>query len=139
ALPTSDNTNETSVTTLLPQMPAPIATAASVVTQSGFTANWNAAAGATGYELDVSLDNFATFAAGFNSLAVTGTSAAVTGLTASTAYKYRVRATGAQPVSVNSNVIDVTTLVAQMETPTATAATGVTPTGFFANWNLVDG
>jgi hypothetical protein len=139
ALPTSDNSNDISVTTLLPQMPAPIATAATGITQDGFTATWNAAAGAAGYELDVSLDNFATFAAGFNSLAVTGTNAPVTGLTASTSYKYRVRATGAQPVSVNSNVIDVTTLVAQMETPTATAATEVTPTGFFANWNLVDG
>lgn len=44
--------NEVSFTTT--NIPAPVATAATNISSSGFTANWNAVAGATGYYLDVS-------------------------------------------------------------------------------------
>jgi uncharacterized delta-60 repeat protein len=130
---TSANSNVIDVTTLVNP---PAATAATTITQTGFTANWNAVTGATGYRLDVSADNFATFVTGFSDKTVSGTSEAVTGLTANTAYKYRVRAVNAGGTSANSNVIDVTTLV---NPPAATAATTITQTGFTANWNAVTG
>jgi hypothetical protein len=88
------------------------ATAATVITATGFTANWNSVVGATGYRLDVSSDNFATLLTGYNNLAVSSTSQAVTGLNATTTYQYRVRATNAVGPSGNSNVISATTLQA---------------------------
>lgn len=115
---------------------APTAIAATTVTATGFTANWNSLVGATGYLLDVSADNFSTFVSGFNALSVTGISSVVTGLSANTAYSYRVRAVNANGTSANSNAITVTTLVAS---PVATAATSTTLTGFTANWNAVTG
>src|SRR5205085_3256670 len=56
---TSGNSNEISATTLAPPN-APIASAATSVTSTTFTANWSGVGGATGYRLDVSEDNFAT-------------------------------------------------------------------------------
>ena len=137
---TSANSNVIDVTTAATPA-APVATAATSVTNVGFTANWNAVTGATGYRLDVSTDNFATFITGFNNKTVSTTSDVVTGLTAATAYKYRVRAVNANGTSVNSNVIDVTTLATPRppDAPVATAAISISQTGFTANWNAVTG
>lgn len=85
---------------------APVATAATSVSDTGFTATWNAAPGATDYRLDVSADNFATLLPGYANLVVGGLSQAVIGLSASTSYKYRVRAANSVgTVSPNSNTI----------------------------------
>ena len=115
---------------------APIATAATAITTTSFTANWGSVTGATGYRLDVSTDNFSTFVGGFNNLAVASTSQSVTGLTPGTVYSYRVRAESGAGTSGNSNVINTITLPAA---PAATAATGVTATSFTANWGSVTG
>ena len=81
---------------------APVVAAATAVGVSGFTANWAAVPGATGYQVDVSASaTFATFVTGYNSLAVTGTSVSVTGLTGNVPYYYRVR-TVANCVSISS-------------------------------------
>jgi hypothetical protein len=116
--------------------PAPVASAASVVTTSGFNANWAAAVGATSYTLDVSTDNFATFVSGFNAKSVTATTQAVTGLTAGTSYSYRVSSVNATCTSVASPAISAITL---FTTPSASAATAITPSGFTANWAAVTG
>jgi hypothetical protein len=131
---TSGNSNIIDVLTL----PAPpVAVAASNVSASGFTANWNAVPSATAYRLDVSADNFASLVSGYNDKVVTGTSDAVTGLTQGTAYRYRVRAVNSSGLSGNSNIVDVSTLATA---PTiATAATSISQTGFTANWNPVTG
>lgn len=100
---------------------APIATTATAITSSGFTANWNAVPGAASYLLDVSADNFATFIPGFNGLSVTATSQAIPGLTPNTAYVYRVRAVNAFGNSARSNTISATTLKAQAITFAALA------------------
>jgi endonuclease/exonuclease/phosphatase family metal-dependent hydrolase len=116
---------------------APTATAATAITQTGFTANWTAATtgtAATGFVVEISTDNFTTILQTFTITSGTTTSQAVTGLTANTAYSYRVRATNAGGTSANSNVINVTTLVNVPNAPTATAATAITQTGFTANW-----
>ncbi len=118
--------------------PAPVATAATSVTGSSFQANWNAAATATGYRLDVSTSNtFASFIPGFNNLDVGNvTSQAVSGLSGGTTYYYRLRAVNASGTSADSNSITVLTVPAA---PVATAATSISETGFTANWNAATG
>ena len=127
------NSNVIDVTTIAAP---PVATAATAISTTGFTANWNAVSGAASYLVDISSDNFVTFVTGYNSKSERGTSDIVTGLALSTAYKYRVRAVNAGGTSTNSNSIDVTTGIA---TPVTTAASAVTQTGFTANWNAATG
>lgn len=91
-------------TTTLPL--APVAIDASGLTAGGFTANWNFSYGASGYQIDITTDNFSSFVDGFNSLAVTGSSKVVTGLAVGK-YQYRVRAVDASGASVSSNVVSV--------------------------------
>jgi len=89
----------------------PTALSATNISDSGFTANLNAAAGATGYRLDVSTDaNFTTFVSGYSNLNIGASlSYSVTGLSAVSTYYYRVRAVNGSGTSMNSNVITVTT------------------------------
>lgn len=129
----SDNSN---IIVAITVPPAPVATAASSVSTTGFTANWNTLLGVTAYYLDVSADNFSTFLPGYNNFATSASSQAITGLTAGASYKYRVRAGNASGTSVNSNSIDVATLPAA---PVASAATGIGSAGFTANWAAATG
>ena len=103
---TSSNSNTVSVTTIAD---APTATAATAITQNSFTANWMPPSGTatiTGYRLDVATDaGFTSFVTGYANLSVSGTSATVTGLSASGSYFYRVRAVNAGGTSSNSNAI----------------------------------
>jgi autotransporter-associated beta strand protein len=86
---------------------APVVAAATNVASGGFTANWAASTGATGYNLDVSTDaTFATLVTGYSNLDVGNvTSWAVTGTfdPGQTLY-YRVRARSTVSASDNSGV-----------------------------------
>gem|GEM_PF-989756 len=116
---------------------SPAASAASGLTSSSFTANWSSVTGATSYRLDVATTS--TFTAGtfiLTDVSVTGTSHSVTTLTANTSYYYRVRGINATGPSANSATQTVKTLTVA---PTASAATGITSTGFTANWGAVTG
>lgn len=86
---------------------APVAIAATGVTDTEFDANWNSVADATGYRLDVSTDPaFGSFVPGFNNLDVGNvTTRLVNGLTEATDYYYRVRAYNSAGTSLNSNTI----------------------------------
>lgn len=89
----------------------PTATAATAISSSSFTANWDAASGATSYRLDVSTSNtFGTLLTNYNNLTVTGTSQVVSGLSANSPYYYRVRSYNSNGTSTNSNTISVSTL-----------------------------
>lgn len=113
----------------------PVATTATSVGTAGFTANWNAAAGAGSYMLDLSTDNFSTIESGYP-VSVIGTSKAVSGLTPGGTYQYRVRGVTGGGETGNSNSVTVLLLPAA---PVATAATGITQAGFNVNWNAVNG
>ncbi|HET6419777.1 MAG TPA: InlB B-repeat-containing protein [Geobacteraceae bacterium] len=90
----------------------PTATAATGVTDAGFTANWGAVSGATGYYMDVATDSsFTGFVSGYQNRDVgSSTSVAVSGLAPGSGYHYRVRAYIGYVTTVSSNTIDVTTL-----------------------------
>jgi hypothetical protein len=71
----------------------PVATAATNIGQTSFTANWDAFPDAVNYYLDVSTSpTFATFVLQNQVIDAPTTSFNVTGLTACTTYYYRVRA-----------------------------------------------
>ena len=71
----------------------PVATAATGVGSTSFTANWNAFIGASYYLLDVSTSSsFSSFVGSYQNFVVLSTSQLVSGLTASTTYYYRLRA-----------------------------------------------
>src|SRR5205085_6646304 len=108
--------------------------------QTTFTANWTAVTGATSYRLDVSSDGFNNFLTGYDNKTVTGTSSEVTGLTAGTQYKFRIRSVNGFGPSGNSNEITTTTiLVPPPAAPIAMSASEVGLNGFTANWNVVAG
>jgi outer membrane protein assembly factor BamB len=92
---------------------SPIAQPATYIGANSFTANWSNVSGATGYRLDVATDpSFTMYVPGYQNRNVGNViSHSVTGLNASTTYRYRVRAYGGG-TSGNSNVITVTTLSA---------------------------
>jgi hypothetical protein len=70
-----------------------VATAATGVGSTSFTANWNAFVGASYYLLDVSTSSsFSSFVGSYQNFVVLSTSQLVSGLTASTTYYYRLRA-----------------------------------------------
>ena len=116
----------------------PVAVNATLIGQTSFTANWTSVAGATGYYLDVALDNvFTKFLVGYTNLNISGasnTTQFVTGLSAYTSYYYRVRSFDDNGSSGSSNVIMASTLdivppvVSNSSTPNAvTISAGVTP------------
>ncbi|MEU5091205.1 glycoside hydrolase family 18 protein [Streptomyces sp. NPDC021356] len=84
-----------------PTVPAaPGGLAAGATTSSSVTLSWNTVAGATGYNV---------YRDGTKVSAVTGTSATVTGLTASTAYSFQVTATNTAGESAKSATVTATT------------------------------
>ncbi len=90
----------------------PTAQAGSGATCTQITANWNAATGATSYQLDVSTSNtFATYVTGYQNRDVGNViSHNVTGLVTGTTYYYRVRTVNSCGVSGNSGTINYATL-----------------------------
>ncbi|HAS41242.1 MAG TPA: hypothetical protein DCS93_12225 [Microscillaceae bacterium] len=112
---------------------APIATKASDVQSGSFQANWEMAANAASYLLDVALDeNFSQILPNYNSKAIVGNSALIESIDASTNYYYRVRAQGLNAVSDYSNTILVVTGL--LPAPVAEPASNQKVFKFTANW-----
>jgi outer membrane protein assembly factor BamB len=115
--PTVTPTPSATATPTIPPTPTPappVAQPATYIAANSFTANWSSVSGATGYRLDVATDSsFTMYVPGYQNRNVGNViSHSVTGLNASTTYRYRVRAYNGGGPSGNSNVINVTTLSA---------------------------
>lgn len=111
----------------------PTSLAASAITSSGFTLNWAASTDSVGVvAYDVYLNGVLT-------ASPTGTSAIITGRTASTAYSVTVKARDAAGnASAASTALSVTTSAAADTTapsvPTGLASSAITATTFTLNW-----
>lgn len=110
---------------------APVVLAATSVLPTSFQANWTSVAGVTAYRLEVSASsNFTSFLSGFNNLNVgTNTTAPVSGLTACSAYYYRVRSQQGEALSTNSGVMSVITLNQSVLIASAGSGGSITPSG----------
>ncbi|MFC7356087.1 fibronectin type III domain-containing protein [Jejudonia soesokkakensis] len=112
----------------------PTSLAASNVTQTTVDLSWNASTdnvGVTGYDIYQGATVLGS---------VTGTSANITGLTASTAYSFRVRAKDAAGnISGYSNTVNVTTATPPdtqaPSTPASLSASNITDTTVNLSWN----
>ncbi len=124
-----------------PDMPisAPIAAAASDITATGFTANWNAVTTATAYFLNVfSYDSNNARQYFIQDKEVEGTSYTVEGLDEGTLYFYTVKATDGVDVSAESAQVCVKAPSTSVGSPVALPATEVSDAGFRANWEAAD-
>ena len=110
----------------------PTGLTASNVTQTGVTLSWNAAPsgeGVTGY--DVYNGNTLT-------TSVTGTTTSINGLTANTAYQFRVKSKNASGTTSDfSTAVNITTsgTVATLTPPTGLTASNITATGVTLSWD----
>lgn len=115
---------------------APIANAATDISNNLFVANWQAVNDANIYELQVATSaDFSTDLMIINNLPTTQTG--VNSVQQNTEYFYRVRASiDGEYESGFSNIISVITLP---DAPVANEATDITTSSFTANWNDVLG
>ena len=106
---------------------SPIASAATNITSSSFTANWTRVYQADGYEIDVSKsENFGSFLTGYNAKLITGLNNEVLNLEKATNYYYRVRAVNSNSKSKNSGVIHAITLDENGSGPTTSLKSAAT-------------
>jgi len=125
-----------SATAVGAQLTAPTGLVASAVSQSQISLGWNAVSGASGYRVERSADG----STGWLSVA-TPTAAGYTdgGLTAGTAYFYRVFATNSSGASPASSVVSATTLPNPPPAPANPAAAAISPTQITVTWSDVAG
>ena len=113
---------------------APTGLAASGTTSSGTTLNWTPVNAPT----NCTISSYTVLQHGTSIGTPTGTSLAVTGLSASTAYSFTVEATDAHGTSGRSSSVDVTTLAnscaIKPSAPTGLAASGTTSSGTSLSW-----
>jgi hypothetical protein len=111
----------------------PTGLAASAVTSTGATLNWNAVASAT-YDVQyrvVGAPSWTTVAASTNSTTLSG-------LTSSTQYEAQVRSNCTSTSSAYSASVNFTTGAGCVTSvPTGLAASGITSSGATLNWNVV--
>ena len=83
---------------------------ASSISTTSFTANWKLLKGGTSYTLDVATDvGFTSYVSGYQAKSVTGTSQAVSGLTAATVYYMRVNCTAPSGSTKTTAIVQLTT------------------------------
>ncbi|MBX3102698.1 MAG: hypothetical protein KF690_09335, partial [Bacteroidetes bacterium] len=127
--------------------PKVVAAPATNVACTAFTANWEAAPGATNYRLDVSVSpTFASYVTGYNNIATGNvvSYSVTTNLSPGTTYYYRVRPVNAclnppaQASPKNSDTVTVNTLPLPA-TPAGLTVDSVGCNNFIVRWRSVPG
>lgn len=121
-----------------PQKPsAPIALPATDITETEFTANWQAVETATSYLLDVFyfVDNKPQYVK--KDFETTATSETLSGLQSGCLYYYSVQANDGTLTSDESDIIPAKNTVDAIDAPVVAQATEISDEGFRANWSSV--
>jgi hypothetical protein len=108
----------------------------SYATTTSFRCQWSSSYRALGYMLDVSTDNFTTLLPGYNGLVVKDTSRLVSGLSAGTDYRFRLRTYSDTDTSVYSFYKNVVTI---SPPPIALSPSNVVGSGFICRWRRARG
>ncbi|MFY0687501.1 MAG: VCBS repeat-containing protein [Cyclobacteriaceae bacterium] len=106
------------------------------ITSTGFTLNWNESPGTDDYLLDISVDTFQTFIAGYDQQAVQDLLHSVTGLQPATHYQARLRSSNTGGIAPVSDTLMILTLP---EIPDAVTFTNRTQTTVMAHWPKITG
>jgi Pregnancy-associated plasma protein-A/Secretion system C-terminal sorting domain/Fibronectin type III domain len=117
---------------------APTTLMAGSLTSTSATVSWSVASGASNYSLDYRISGAATW----TTLTVTGVSQTLTGLTATTAYEYRVKTNCASSASAYSSASTFTTTsptTATCAVPTNISASSITTTSATIGWTAASG
>ncbi len=116
---------------------APAGLTASSITTSGATVAWTAVSGAASYDVDYKLASASTWANA--ATATTSTSVALSGLTSSSLYDYRVRTNCASASSAYTTAQFTTGGVAVCNAPSGLASSAITTSGATVSWTAVSG
>ncbi len=122
--------------TLVPCV-APAGLSSSNVGANSATVSWTAVSGATSYAVDYKLNSASTWTS--FSTAQTGTSANLTGLTASSLYDWRVSATCPSGTTAFSSAQFTTTATPVCNAPAGLAAASITASSATVSWTAVSG
>ncbi len=135
---TDDDLSAYSSTQTVEVIPStPTISAATSVSQAGFTANWSNVSGEDNYLLDVSQESdFSNFVTGYENLEVTSTSEVLTGLNSGETYYYRVRSENGGGISPYSGTTSILLIPAN---PGVITVSSITQSSFDLNWDAVTG
>ena len=106
------------------------------VGQTYFSLSWPAIEGATEYEIELSLSNFANLVPGYNPKVVSTTSVSITNLLPGAEYRIRMRAANADHVSPDSDPVVQVTIPAD---PVALDPVQIDVSSFKAAWSASPG
>ncbi|MEP7165891.1 MAG: reprolysin-like metallopeptidase [Ferruginibacter sp.] len=109
----------------------------SSITTSGATVSWTAVSGAVSYDVDYKLTSSGTWTNA--ATATASTSTAISGLTASTVYDWRVRTNCSGSSSTYTSSQFTTASVPVCNAPSGLASSGITTSGATVSWSAVSG
>jgi len=124
-------------TAAVPVCNAPTGLAASSITTSSATVSWTAVSGAVSYDVDYKLTTTGTWTNA--ATATTSTSVAISGLSASTVYDWRVRTNCSFGSSGYTAAQFTTNAVFVCNAPTGLASSGITSSAATVSWSAVSG
>ena len=124
-------------TSAVPVCNAPSGLSASSITTTSATVSWTAVSGAVSYDVDYKLTSSGTWTSA--AVATTSTAVAISGLTASTVYDWRVRTNCSFGSSGYSAAQFTTNAVFVCNAPAGLTASSITTTGATVSWTAVSG
>ncbi len=124
-------------TAAVPVCNAPTGLASSSITTSGATVSWTAVSGAINYDVDYKLTSSGTWTNA--ATATTSTSVAISGLSSSTVYDWRVRTNCSFGSSGYTAAQFTTATVITCNVPSGLSSSSITTSGATVSWTAVSG